>query len=557
MDQKRILVVGGVAGGATFATRMRRLDEDAEIIIFEKGEFISFANCGLPYYIGDVIKDREDLLATTKEALWKNYRIVVKNNTRVSQVNPQRKTITVVSEDGSETRESYDELVLAPGAKPVKPDIEGIDSDLIFTLRNVPDSQKIKDKVEGGAKEAVVIGGGFIGLEVAENLVAQNLKVHLVQSGPQLLTPLDLEMARIIEDEVRQKGVEVILNDRVIQVQECESGVEVITKSGRALAGDMVILAIGVTPDTDFLKDSGISLGEKGHILVDEKMKTNLDHIWAVGDAVLTCHRVNKAPVAMALAGPAHRQARLIAANLTGARESYGGSQGSLIIKVFDLVAAATGLNEKQLEKENKKYYSFFAHPKNHASYFPGSEPMTIKIITDESGKVLGAQGVGKEGVDKFIDTLSAIIHCEGTVTDLAQMDQAYAPPYSTTNSPANIIGALAKDHFDGLVEEVRYQEVMKSFNPTDDILLDVRSRKESEQGRLTGAMLLPLSELRDHLDSLDKSKTYWVYDQKGSVGFIACRILKQKGFVCKNISGGYAIASLIEEKDRGDSLKK
>lgn len=542
---KKVIIVGGVAGGATSAARLRRLDENLEIVMFEKGEYVSFANCGLPYHIGEVIPQRESLLVTTKEALYNRFRIDVRNNSEITNVDFNNKEVTVLSKEKGEYKEKYDYLILSPGAKPVKPPIEGIDNNKILSLRNVPDTDKIKAIVDSGIKEAVVIGGGFIGIEVCENLKERGIDVTLIENAPHILASLDSEISMICEKEMRDKGVKLILNDGVSKFIDNNETVITVTNSGKKIEAPLVVLAIGVTPDTEFLKNSSLDLNERGYIKTNSHMMTNIENVYAAGDAVETIDYVTNDMATIALAGPANRQGRIIADNICGINREYKGSLGTSIIKIFDLTAASTGNNERQLQKKNIEYRTFIAHPQSHAAYYPNAKQMTVKLITDLDGKVLGSQAVGYDGVDKFIDVIATAIKFDANVDDLAELDLAYAPPYLSAKSPANIVAFVAQNTFDNLVEVKTFNDYNKEFNKEKDVLLDVREVEEVLNGAIDGQVNIPLNSLRDRLSELDKEKSYWVYCQIGLRGYIGSRILSQNGFKAYNLTGGYRLLSL------------
>lgn len=544
---KKVLIVGGVAGGATAATRLRRLDEEASIIMFERGAYVSFANCGLPYHIGEVIKERDSLLVTTKEALWNRFRIEVRIESEVTGVHPETKEVSVRAKDGTEYKESYDELILSPGAMPMTPPIPGIVHERIRSLRNIPDMDQIKAFVDGGAKSCAVIGGGFIGIEVAENLIDRGLNVTLIEAAPHILAPLDTDISMIVEKEMRDNGVELIINDGVKSFSEIPGGIRTETASGRTVDADFVVAAIGVRPDTAFLKDSGIEFNQRGYIKVDRQMKTSIDHIWAAGDAVETFDSVTGDPAAIALAGPANRQARIIADNIMGMNRSYKGSQGTSILKVFDLVAASTGNNERQLIGKGIAHEVFYTHPMSHASYYPGALQMTVKFITDLQGRLLGAQVVGYEGVDKLIDVFATVIGLKGDINDLAELDLAYAPPFLSAKSPANMAGFTAQNEFDGLVEHKTFAEFEKEFDPENDMILDIREEVEFENDALPGAVNIPLNSLRERLSEIPAGKRIWAYCSIGLRGYTATRILNQHGIRALNLGGGTRLLSLAK----------
>lgn len=538
--RNKVLIVGGVAGGASAAARLRRLDENLEIVMFERGEYISFANCGLPYYIGGSIKEREKLLVQTPEAMRDRFNIDVRVNSDVVSIDTENKKVKVVSKDKGTYEESYDFLVLSPGAKPIRPNIKGIDSDRIYTLRNVPDTDKIKKAVdEQGVKRAVVIGGGFIGIEMAENLRERGVEVTLVEAAPHLLTPFDSEMAAIVEKELNENGVSLILNNGVKSFENKENEIDVQLNDGTVINSHMVILAIGVTPDTAFLKNTDIKLGERGHILVDEHMRTSADGVFAVGDAILVKDYVLGNDVAIPLAGPANRQGRIAADNIAGIASSYKGSLGTSILKVFSLAAASTGNNERNLKKLGKEYKVAYVHPMSHASYYPGATQLSIKLIHDLDGRILGAQAVGYDGVDKFIDVIATAMKFNGTVEDLTELELAYAPPFLSAKSPANMAGFVAQNNLRGTVELFTIND-LKNFDEKNALLLDVRDTVEVENGLINGAVNIPVNELRARMKELPKDKEIWVYCAVGLRGYIASRILMQNGYKVKNLTGGY-----------------
>ncbi|NLM36039.1 MAG: FAD-dependent oxidoreductase [Clostridiales bacterium] len=538
---KKILIVGGVAGGASTAARIRRLDETAEIIMFERDEYISFANCGLPYYIGGSIKEREKLLVQTPEAMRNRFRIDVRINSEVCSVNTEKRTVKVKTKAGEEYEESYDYLLLSPGAKPFTPPIPGIDSKKIFTLRNVSDTDKIKAAVDSNhIKSAVVIGGGYIGVEMAENLIDRGLEVTLIEAADHILAPFDGEMSALAEKELVDHGVKLILKDGVKAFKEKEDGLEVTLSSGTVVRADMAILAIGVVPDTSFLKDSGIELGERGHIITDEHMRTNVEGVYAVGDAVLVKDFVTGEKAAIPLAGPANRQGRIAADNICGLASTYKGTQGTSIIKVFDLTAASTGANERTLKKYSIPYKFIYVHPNSHASYYPGASQLTIKLLFNDEGRILGAQVIGYDGVDKTIDVFATVMRLKGTIYDLTELELAYAPPYSSAKSPANMAGFVAENVLQGRMDVYRWKDIEGDLNINDIQLIDVRTKIEYENGHLDKAILMPVDELRDRLKELDKDKETYLYCQVGLRGYIASRILEHNGFKVRNMTGGY-----------------
>ena len=536
---KKVLIIGGVAGGASTATRLRRLNEDLEIILFEKGQHVSFANCGLPYHIGGVIENRESLLVQTPESLKERFNLDVRVNSEVISVNSQEKSVMVKIKNGEEYKESFDYLVLAPGAKPLVPPIDGIGEKNIYTLRNVTDLDKIMEKIRS-VKEAIVIGGGFIGVEVAENLQEIGITTTLIEAAPSILAPFDSEMSNILETQLASNGVNLLTNNKVIKFQNKDEEVLVSLENGNIIKGDIVILAIGVSPDTKFLNNSGINLGERGHILVNEHLETNIKDIYALGDAILVKHFVTGQDVAIALAGPANRQGRIVAGNISGKDEIYKGSFGTSIIKVFNLTGGATGLNERSLKSLGKNFEKIYLHPNDHAGYYPGATPISIKLLYEkETKKVLGAQAVGLNGVDKFIDVIATVLKFRGTIDDLAELDLAYAPPYSSAKSPTNMSGFIGQNIEDGLIEQ-SYVEDLENFDREKQIILDVREELELIGGKFENSINIPLSQLRKRFSELPKDKEILTYCAVGLRGYIASRFLISKGYKVKNIAGGF-----------------
>ncbi|MBS5912231.1 MAG: FAD-dependent oxidoreductase [Paenibacillus macerans] len=539
---KKVLIIGGVAGGASAAARLRRLDEDAHIVMFERDPYISFANCGLPYYIGDSIKDRSKLLVQTPEAMHRRFNIDVRTESEVIGIDPSCKTVRVRSKDRGEYEESYDAMILSPGAKPIRPNLPGIESSRIHTLRNIPDTDRIKRRVaDEQAASAIVIGGGFIGVEMAENLKEIGLDVTLIEGGPQILAPFDPEMAGVLAKELEDRGVTLLMSQSVTSFEEMGQQIVVRTSSGLSLAGDIVILAIGVAPDTAFLKESGIELGPRGHIIVNDKLETNLEGVYAVGDAVEISDFVNGSKTAIPLAGPANKQGRIAADNVCGLGTVYKGTQGTSIIKVFGLTGASTGNNEKTLQRLGIPYHVIYVHPNSHASYYPGAAPITMKLLFQADGTLLGAQAVGYDGVDKRIDDIATVIHFHGTVTDLTELELAYAPPYSSAKDPVNMAGYTAENVLSGRTN-VFVPKDLAARDEQSTLLVDVRSEIEHAGGHIPGSLLIPVDELRDRLGELDPAKEIWVYCQVGLRGYTASRILQQKGYRVRNLTGGYKL---------------
>ncbi|WMT42948.1 FAD-dependent oxidoreductase [Paenibacillus sp. D2_2] len=546
---KKVLIVGGVAGGATAAARLRRLDEDAHIVMFERDAYISFANCGLPYYIGESIKERSKLLVQTPEAMYRRFNIDIRTESEVMELRPDSKTVLVRSKERGEYEESYDAVILSPGARPIRPNLPGIDSSRIHTLRNIPDTDRIKARVvEEKVQSAIVIGGGFIGVEMAENLRDIGLDVTLIEGGPQILAPFDPEMSAVLTKELEERGVNLLMSQTVSSFQETDNRIQVQTADGSTLTSEIVILAIGVTPDTSFLKNSGLELGPRGHIIVNDSLETNLDQVYAVGDAVEVVDFVNGSKTAIPLAGPANKQGRIAADNVCGLGTTYKGSQGTSIIKVFGLTGAATGNNEKTLRRLGLPYHVSYVHPNSHATYYPGATPLSLKLLFNDQGTVLGAQAVGYDGVDKRIDDIATVIRFRGNVTDLTELELAYAPPYSSAKDPVNMAGYTAENILSGRTQ-VFTVEQLTDRDSANTILVDVRSELEHANGHIPDSLNIPVDELRSRLDELDASKEIWVYCQVGLRGYTSARILQQKGFKVRNLTGGYKTYQMANYK--------
>lgn len=549
----KVVIVGGVAGGATAATRIRRLDEHAEIIIFERSGYISYANCGLPYYIGGVIEDPEELTLQTPESFNTRFRIDVRVKHEVIDIDAQRKTVRVCNLDnGEEFEESYDKLILSPGAKPTRPNLPGIDNDLLFSLRTVEDTFRIRQFVEEKKpKTAVMIGGGFIGLEVAENLCELGIDVTVVQRGNQVMKTLDYDMASIIHSKLRSSGINLKLNADVIGFEKTETGLNVLLKDDKSIQADMVLLAIGVSPENTLAKKAGLELGLKGAVVVNDKMETSVTDIYAVGDAVQVKHTVTGNDAVISLAGPANKQGRIAADNICGLDSHYKGSMGSSVIKLFDLTAASTGLAERTAKVEGISYDKVILSPASHAGYYPGAKIMTMKVIYEKDTlKILGAQIIGQEGVDKRIDVLATAISAGIKADMLKDLDLAYAPPYSSAKDPVNMAGFMIENISTGKMKQFHWDEVEKLQSDGSITLLDTRTKGEYAHSHAQGFINIPVDELRERIDELDKSKPVYVMCQSGLRSYIACRILSQEGYDCYNFSGGYRFYScVINEK--------
>ena len=539
----KVVIVGGVAGGATAAARIRRLNEQAEIVVFERSGYISYANCGLPYYIGDVITDPEDLTLQTPESFFSRFRVTMKIRHEVTAIHPDRKTVSVRNlETGEVFEECYDKLILSPGAKPTQPRLPGVGLNKLFTLRTVEDTFRIKEFIRANhPKSAVLAGGGFIGLELAENLRELGMEVTIVQRPKQLMNPFDPDMAAFIHNEMRRHGVKLALGHTVEGFEERDGGVDVLLKDEQPLHADLVVLAIGVTPDTGLAKEAGLELGIKGSILVNDRMETSVPDIYAVGDAVQVKHFVTGQDALISLAGPANKQGRIAADNICGGDSRYTGSQGSSVIKVFDMTAATTGVNETNARKAGLDVDTVILSPMSHAGYYPGGKVMTMKVVFEkESYRLLGAQIVGYEGVDKRIDVLATAIRAGMKATQLKDLDLAYAPPYSSAKDPVNMAGFMIDNIANGVLKQWHLEDAETLPRDGSVTLLDTRTVREYGRGHIDGFANIPVDELRERLDELDKTKPVYVICQSGLRSYIACRILAGNGFDCYNFSGGF-----------------
>lgn len=540
----KILIIGGVAGGASAATRLRRMNETNEIIMFERGDYISFANCGLPYHIGETIKDRNNLLVQTVKGMNDRFGIDVRIKTEIVKINPSSKTVLAKNLlTGEKYEESYDKLLLSPGAEAFIPPIPGVNSPNVFVLRNMTDMDKIKGKVDSGIKRAVVIGAGFIGLEIAENLVERDVKVTIVEKANQVLAPVDFEIAAQVHDHIKDFDTELYLEDGVKEFIDIAGKTKVILESGKEIFADLIIMAIGVKPENKLAIEAGLAIGKTGGIKVDEFLQTSDKDIYAVGDAIEVKHIINNMEVLIPLAWPANRQGRIVADTILGIRQkAYKGSLGTAILKAFDLTVSATGLNEKTLKRNNIPYMVATVNRNNHAGYYPGATPLTLKLIFNKEGEILGAQGIGYKGVDKRIDIISTAIKGNLKVWDLQEIEVAYAPPYNSAKDPVNIAGYVAENMINGENETFRYYEIPELLKDSNNILLDTRTSEEFNLGTISDSVHLDLDNLRNNLDKLDKNKTYLVFCQVGLRGYLAYRILIQNGFKAKNLDGGYKL---------------
>ena len=560
----KYVIIGGVAGGATAAARLRRVDEISEIILLEKGKYISYANCGLPYYIGGVIEEREKLLVQTPESFGKRFRIDVRVENEVTAIAPQEKTVTVRRTDGSQYVETYDKLLLSPGSTPVRPPLEGIDLEGVFTLRNVEDTDRIKRYLDTRqAKRAVVVGAGFIGLEMAENLHHAGVSVSIVEMGNQVMAPIDYSMAAPIHQHLVEKGVSLYLEEGVTGFSRKGEGLLVRLKSGKSIAADMVLLSIGVRPATALAKAAGIRLGETGGIWVDEYLQTSAQDVYAVGDAIEYPHPLTGKPWLNYLANPANRQGRIVADNMaSGNKVAYEGAIGTSIAKVFDLTVASTGLAAKRLKQMGMDYRSSVTHSASHAGYYPDALPLTLKLtFHPQSGKLYGAQCVGYEGVDKRIDQIAQLIKHGGTVYDLMETEHTYAPPFSSAKDPIAIAGYVASNLINGAMPAISWRELQAEKDNV--MLIDTRTPEEFSFGTIAGAVNIPLDELRNHLSDIPKDKPVVVFCAVGLRGYLALRILAGHGYKnVRNLTGGYktysaAIAPLPTPPCKADSSSK
>lgn len=556
----KVVIIGGVAGGATAAARLRRLEENAEIIILERSGFVSYANCGLPYYIGGVIQEKHNLTLQTPQSFWNRFHIQVRVRHEVISIDRAQKKVRVRSlEDSREYEETYDKLILSPGAHAVKPDLPGIDSQKIFTLRTVEDTFRIRTYLEcTRPKTAVIVGGGFIGLEMAENLIHSGIRTTLLQRSGQVMPPLDFDMACGVHSYLRNKGLDLRFHQSVVGYEDTDGKVRILLKDSDPLEADLVILAIGVVPETHLASAAGLTLGAKTSIVVNEHMQTSDPDIYAVGDAVEIPNYVTGKQSVIPLAGPANKQARIAADHICGRDSRFLGSQGSSILKLFDMTIASTGINEKTANAEGIDCDKVVTFSASHATYYPGATNMTIKTIFEKSsGKVLGAQIVGFDGVDKRIDVLATAIHAGMTGEQLAELDLAYAPPYSSAKDPVNMAGFVIENIRSGLVKQFHWDEVDSLPNDGSIIRLDVRTKAEYDAGHIPGTVHIPVDVLRDNLHLLDRSKPIYVNCQSGLRSYIACRILSGSGYDCYNLSGGYRYYAQVMSDLKFDAAPK
>ena len=549
----KIVIVGGVAGGASAAARLRRLDETAQILIFERSGFISYANCGLPYYIGGVITEKKDLTLQTPESFWSRFRIDALVHHEVLRVDRKNKTVAVKNlVTGRIYEESYDKLILSPGARPIRPELPGIDSERVYTLRTVEDTVKIRESVEKQqVRSAVIIGGGFIGVEMAENLQRLGIEVSLVEKLPQLLGQFDADMVSFLHAHIREKGVQLHLGRSVERFLEEDGGISVCIDGGEKLFADIAIAAIGVLPESTLAAEAGLTLGMKNSIAVNEYMQTSDPDIYAVGDAAEITHRITGQKTVMALAGPANRQARIAADHICGIQRPYMGAAGTSVLKIFDMTAASAGLNERAARAAGIEYEKVILSPVSHATYYPGGKVMTLKLLFEKNGRILGAQIVGFDGVDKRIDVLAAAMQAKLKATDLCDLDLAYAPPYSSAKDPVNMAGFVAENVLSGKVKQFFYEEALSLPRDGSVTLLDTRTEAEYSRGHAEGFDInIPVDRLRERLEEIDKTKPVYVMCQSGLRSYIACRILTQNGFNCYNFAGGYRVYHSIRSQE-------
>jgi NADPH-dependent 2,4-dienoyl-CoA reductase/sulfur reductase-like enzyme/rhodanese-related sulfurtransferase len=541
-DGKRVVIVGGVAGGASAAARIRRLCEDAQIILFERGEYISFANCGLPYHIGEVIPERDRLLVQTPRRMKKRFRIDVRTRCQVLRIDRQHKSVIVRDLAANrEYAEPYDALVLSPGAEPIRPKIPGADAERVFTLRSMTDMDAIKKVIdEERPTTAVVVGGGYIGLEMTEALVERGLRVSLVELEPQVMGTVDPEMAFPLHQELRSHGVELLVGTNVTGIRQ--SGprtLEVQLSDGQTRPAGLVLLSIGVRPEAALAREAGLTIGARGGIAVNDRMQTSDPNIYAVGDAVEVPDFVTGQPALIPLAGPANRQGRIAADNICGRHSTYRRTQGTAICKVFNLAVATTGLNEKNLKRAGRRYEKVYVHPDHHAGYYPGASQMSLKLLFDpQDGRILGAQAVGVAGVDKRIDVIAVAMRAGLTVRDLQDVELCYAPPFGSAKDPVNYAGFVASNVLSGDMPICHTDDMIEPAG--DKLLLDVRTPPEVAAGTIPGAVNVPIDELRDRLGELPRDKELLVFCEMGLRAYLACRILEHKGYRCRNLTGGY-----------------
>lgn len=549
----KVVIIGGVAGGASAAARLRRLDEQAEIILLERGEYISFANCGLPYYIGGVIKEKSALTLQTPQQFYNRFRIDVRIKNEALSIDPIRHIVTIRrSDDGSTYEESYDKLILSPGAAPIRPAIPGIDDEAVFTLRNIPDTMKIDTFIhEREPKSAVVVGGGYIGVEMAENLSHAGIDTTIVELSDHLIAPLDFDMAADVHNYLAQKGVSVILNNGVTAIERENGRLNVKLQNG-AVSADLLIMAVGVRPETTLAKECGLLLNARGAIVVNERMETTNPDIYAVGDAVEVTDFVSKNAAVIPLAGPANKQGRIAADNICGGDSRYTGTQGSAVLKIFDMTVATTGLNEKSASAAGIDYDKTYTFSASHASYYPGANNMSVKLLWEKGTlKLIGAQIVGFDGVDKRMDVLATAIRFGAKVTDLIELELCYAPPFGSAKDPVNMAGFVAENVVSGKLKQFFWHDVASLPRDGSVTLLDVRTDTERSRGAIDGFMHIPVDSLREHVSEIPKGKPVYVHCHSGLRSYIACRILSGYGYDCYNLAGGWRLYEAVTKNRR------
>ena len=558
MASKKIVIIGGVAGGATAAARLRRLDEQAQIVLIERGADISFANCGLPYYIGGIIQDRGKLFLTTPKAMTARYGIDVRTCTEARRIDPQAKEVELYDfRQGKRYVETYDALILSPGASPIRPPIPGISDPRVFTIRNVPDTDAIKRHLdEKRPRHAVVVGGGYIGLEMAESLHHAGVSVTICEKLAQVMMPLDFEMAALVHQHIQTRNIEFYLHDGVQRFESASEHLFVYLESGKVLTTDMVIFSIGVRPEVELAQAAGLTLGDSGGIWVDEHLRASDPNIYAIGDAIETRHLVTQEKFLARLAGPANKQGRIVAENICGWAETYDGSLATGIARVFDLTVGSTGANERMLNSANIPYKTALIHAAHHAGYYPGATQMSVKLLfSPDNGKIFGAQVVGLEGVDKRIDVLATAIMMGATAADVERVELAYAPPYGSAKDPVNVAGCVAHNILKGATVPIYWNEIADAAKSPENVLLDARTPQEYGLGMIPGAINIPVDELRDRLRELPTGKRIIVYCQVGLRGYVAERILRQRGFNACNLIGGYKTYQIATGKQGNEDI--
>ncbi|GAB2491097.1 FAD-dependent oxidoreductase [Alkalibacterium psychrotolerans] len=549
MSKEKIVIVGGVAGGMSAATRLRRLKEDAEIIIFEKGPYVSFANCGLPYYVSGEIDERSKLVVQSPEALYDRFRLDVRPEHEVVSINSEEKTVSA-SHNGEIITETYDKLILSPGARAFIPPIKGLDeAENVFTLRNIPDLDKIMKRMDGmNVKKAAVVGAGFIGIEMAENLKHLGIEVTIIEKAPHVLPPLDEEMAAFVQNELKEQGIEIITSQSAVEFKD--NGDVIVLEDGTEFATDLTIMSVGVQPESTLAEEAGIKLGLRGGILVDESYQTSKEDIYAVGDAIVVKNQISGEDALIAMASPANRQGRQVADNIAGIKRANKGSIGTAIVRAFSMTAASTGLNERTVRMAGLPVAAVHTLGKDHAGYYPGATDITLKLVFNpENGKIYGAQAVGAKGVDKRIDIIATAIKAELTVYDLPELEFTYAPPFGSAKDPVNMVGYAALNIMEGMSDSVQWHELNDEL-ANGAVLLDVRNESELQGGRFPNALNIPLNELRDRMDELDQNQSYIISCRSGQRSYIGERILKQAGFNVKNLDGAFALYNTVKPEE-------